>query len=223
MTLGLSVLASATAPPLDPTALEAHDQLLHELSNPIYQAAQPTLLQIIQKFLSDWFNSLNPSGVPGLSGLGSLGSLAIIVVVLAALVVAFLVFGVPRLNRRSRSVGSLFGDEDERDSEALRRAADAAAAAGDYATAIAEQFRSIARGLAERTILTTFPGTTAHGFAEQAANPFPASSADLRAAANAFDRVRYLGLPGTEQEWSAVRRLGDELRTAKPVLEGAPV
>ncbi len=149
-----------------------------------------------------------------------------IFVAVAVIVVGFLIFGVPRLNRRSSRLGSLFGEDDERDSVTLRRAADVAAASGDYATAIAEGFRAIARGLAERTIVTTFPGTTAHGFAQRAALSFPASSGALALCADAFDGVRYLGSAGSESDWLATRALETELQTARPVRDtefaGAP-
>ena len=95
----------------------------------------------------------------------------------AALVVAFLIFGVPRLNRRSRVAGVLFGEDDDRGSADMRRDAAAAASRGDYATAIAELFRALARGLAERTIVTVTPGTTARGFAGRA-DRFVAARAD---------------------------------------------
>jgi hypothetical protein len=212
------IIGSPSAPPLDPNSAEARQQLAHELAKAGYQSAKPTLIQLIEKALSDWFASIRPFGVAGVGD--SLG-LVIVILLIAALAVGFLIFGVPRLNRRARSVGSLFGDEDERDSVTLRRAAEAAAAAGDYATAIAEEFRAIARGLSERTVVVTFPGTTAHGFAERAALSFPASSAALRAAADSFDGVRYLSASGSEAEWLAVSALERALRAAKPILEGA--
>jgi hypothetical protein len=103
----------------------------------------------------------------------------------------------------------------------LRRAAERAAASGDFATAIAEAFRAIARGLSERTVLTTFPGTTADGFARQAAASFPESADALRAAADSFDGVRYLGAPGSDAEWLSIAALERELRSARPTLQGA--
>jgi hypothetical protein len=136
-------------------------------------------------------------------------------------VVGFILFGVPRLNRRSAVSGTLFGEHDVRDSAALRRAAEAAALAGDYATAIEEGFRSIARALAERGVVSTFPGTTAHGFAALAAGPFPAMAGTLEHAAGLFDGVRYLGAAGTGSDWIVVRDLERELSRARPRLDEA--
>ncbi len=53
------------------------------------------------------------------------------------------------------------------------RARPRAAEAGDFATAIAEMFRALARGLSERTIVMTSPGTTAHGFARRGRDGVP--------------------------------------------------
>jgi hypothetical protein len=216
----VSAPVSATAPPLDPTAQQARQQLLDELAKPGYAQARPTLWDDFITWLQKFLDGLQPKGNPAGGGL-DIAPAFIILILLAALVVAFLVFGVPRLNRRSKAVGALFGDDDERDSVTLRRAAERAAASGDFATAIAEAFRSIARGLSERSVLATFPGTTAHGFAQQAAASFPASGDGLRAAADSFDGVRYLDAPGTEEEWIAIADLERRLRSAKPLLEGA--
>jgi hypothetical protein len=221
MTIRLLVPADATAPPLDPSAQDARQQLVRELAKPEYQQARPSLIDIIEKWITDWLNSIQPANGTGFAQANLLPVLGIGALVVA-LIVAFLIFGLPRLNRRSRVVGALFGDEDERDSVTLRASAERAAAAGDYSTAIAEGFRSIARGLAERTVVTTFPGTTAHGFAETAAASFPASTAELRASADAFDGVRYLDSVGTQEQWLGIRDLERALRSARPVLEGVP-
>jgi hypothetical protein len=79
-------------------------------------------------------------------------------------------------------------------------------------------YRSIARGLAERTVLTTSPGTTAHDFATRAAAAFASSADDLKASAIAFDEVRYLGATGTRSQYDVVARLERALRTAKPAV-----
>jgi hypothetical protein len=218
------------APPLDPTAEHARQQLLQELSKSTYQSGRPTGTALLTNTLSGWFNQLIKwiDSLLGKGGLG-LGASTIVVVgivaviIIALLVVGFFIFGVPRLNRRGRTPGALFGEEDDRDSTALRRAAERAAASGDFTTAIEEGFRSIARGLAERVVVTTFPGTTAHGFAVEAAASFPQSRDDLASAANSFDSVRYLGHTGTETEWLAVSALERALRSSRPVFDGAIV
>lgn len=202
--------------PLDPTPDEARRLLVDELAKPEYTQAQPTWFDRLIGSIVDWFQSLtigNASGPPGL------GILIITVLIIAAIVVAFLVFGLPRLNRRSTVTGSLFGEDDERSAADIRAAAERAAAGGDHATAIAEMFRAIARGLAERTVLTVTPGTTAHDFASRAAAAFPASAGALVSAATAFDEVRYLGRDGSGEKYAALDALERELRASRPVLE----
>jgi hypothetical protein len=205
------------APPLDPSAQEARELLLRELSKPEYQTSKPNGVGQIIQAISDWWNSLQIGTVPG-AGFPLFGYLVIGAVIVIALVLAFLLFGLPRLNRRSGTTGSLFGDDDTRDSVALREAAQRAAAIGDYDTAIEEQFRSIARAMAERGITTTFPGTTATGFANKASASFTAFGTEFAAAAAAFDGVRYLGRRGTEGEWMQVSALDRDVRASRPVL-----
>jgi hypothetical protein len=213
---------SPDRPPLDPTAEHARAQLAHELAKPQYQAARPTWLDLLTAQLQKWFSSLFDHTGGGLPGGSALITIVIVVVIAAAIVVGFLVFGLPRINRRSDATGALFGVEDDRSADALRRAAEQAAAAADFATAIEEGFRAIARGLAERVAVTTFPGTTAHTFASQATQVFPEFRAELSSAADTFDQVRYLGSAGTEPEWLAVRGLDAAIRQAKPLLEPVP-
>ncbi|HEX4057314.1 MAG TPA: DUF4129 domain-containing protein [Galbitalea sp.] len=209
---------SPNSPPLDPTAEQARLQLLHELAKLGYQEAKPTWIDDVVNWVGGLFNSLfDHIGTP--AGGSSLIVVVIAVAVIAAAVIGFLVFGLPRINRRTSITGSLFGDDDDRNSGALREAALRAAAAGDFTTAIEELFRSIARGLAERTVVTTFPGTTAHGFAREAERPFPEFGADLRLAADSFDAVRYLGATGTEAQWIGIKTLEVELRSARPALD----
>lgn len=201
---------------MEPDAPEAQEWMIEELSKPEYQAAQPTLLDLIAEAVRDWLFSLlsGQVGAPPEVGLA-------IALVLAAVAVglAFLIFGVPRLGRRSTVIGALFGEDDARSAEQLRRAGESALSRGDYATAIAEFYRAIARGLAERTLVTTLPGTTAQGFAAAAAQPFPEHRERLVAAAGSFDEVRYLGHPGTAEQARQLRSLERELAAARPVLE----
>ncbi|HEV7741106.1 MAG TPA: DUF4129 domain-containing protein [Pseudolysinimonas sp.] len=206
--------------PVDPDAPEAQKWILDELSKQPYQAAKPTLLdqvaQQILRWLGDLIDWLSSAGDGGSGGAGSLGFLAILIPVAILVVLAFLIYGVPRLNRRSRVTGALFGDDERRDAAAMRRAAERAAASGDYSTAIAELFRALARGLAERTLVTTHPGTTAGEFARRAAGVFPDAREPLATAARDFDAVRYLDHEGTREQWDAMVALEARLRSARP-------
>lgn len=212
--------------PVDPDAPEARDWILDELSKQPYQAAKPNLLdqlaQQILNWLDDLFSWVASAGQGTQTGT-PVGLLAILIPVLVIVVLAFLIYGVPRLNRRSRVTGALFGEDDDRDAAAMRRDAERSAAAGDYATAIAELFRALARGLAERTLVTTYPGTTAHEFARRAGTVFPGSGPQLTAAAGDFDDVRYLGGAGTREQWEAMVELERRLRTARPAGADAAV
>lgn len=202
--------------PVDPDADQARQWLIEELAKPDYRAAQPTWFDRLSAAIGDWLRSLTFGGVDGPP---ELGALLIILAVVAALVIAFFVFGLPRLSRKSAVTGDLFGQNDDRDSAAIRAAAETAAAAGDYALAIAEMFRSTARGLAERTVVTTSPGTTAHDFALRAARSFPDHADALGTAAASFDGVRYLGRPGSRSEYDALAELERGLRAARPRLQ----
>ena len=202
--------------PVDPDAPEARRLLLEELEKAKYGVApepEPTWFDDWLRSVREWFSGL-------FDGVGNVDNpvwlVVLVIVIVAALVVAFLLFGVPRLNRRSKAGGELFAEDDERDAAALRDAAKRAAAVGDYALAIGELFRALARVLTERTLVITHPGTTAHGFARRATAVFPDAGGRLAKAADDFDGVRYLGHPGTVEQWEALVALERELRTATP-------
>ncbi len=206
--------------PVDPDAPEARDWLLDELSKQPYQEAKPTFIDLLAQQILNWFQGLI-DWLGGATGGGQrtdvpVWLLAILIPVALILVLAFLIYGLPRLNRRSSVSGALFGDDDVRDAVSLRRAAERAAAAGDYSTAIVELFRSIARGLGERTRVSTFPGTTSREFARRAAIAFPGEAGPLATAALDFDGVRYLEQTGTVEQWDAMVALERRLRTARP-------
>jgi hypothetical protein len=206
--------------PVEPDAAEAREWLLRELANPEYEAAKPTWFDRLSGAVVDWFSSLSFSGG---NAPPALGVVLVLVLVLAAIAVAFLVFGLPRLRRRSAITGSLFGKSDDRSSEQLRAAAEARAADGDYAAATAEMFRAIARGLAERSIVTTTPGTTAHDFAARAGVAFVGLAPALATSATLFDEVRYLGRPGSLPGYTTVADLERTLRSTTPTLLPEPV
>jgi hypothetical protein len=200
--------------PVDPDAGEARRWIIEELSKPPYQAAQPSWFDRLSSAVWNWLTSLHF----GEGGASWPVILIIVVVVAAAVVAAFLIFGAPRFNRRSTADGALFGREDDRNAAALRASASAAAAGGDWTLAIEELFRAIARGLAERALVITSPGTTARDFAVRAGSTFPMLATGLTAAARAFDEVRYLGRPGSEHAYLDILELERALRAARPEI-----
>lgn len=167
----------------------------------------------------EWLRSLFGEGPPGPGQVadtgGTVGIVIAVVLIAAALIVAFLIFGLPRLRRRSRVTGDLFGEDDDRSAAQLRGAAQTAADAGDYTTAVIESFRSLARDLAERALVPTFPGTTAREFARRVAESFPGTAERLDEAAAVFDDLRYLGGVGTAEQWRRMSALERELRSAR--------
>lgn len=204
--------------PVDPDAPDAQEWLIEELTKPEYQAAQPTLFDRISRAIFEWIFDLFDGGGQ-LEGPPTLMLAILLVLVVGAIVLAILVFGVPRRGKRSAVTGSIFGDEDDRSAARMRQDAERAAADGDYSTAIAELFRSIARGLAEREVLTTFPGTTATDFARRSGRVFPAQAERLVAAAEDFDGVRYLDRVGTPEQYATMAALERDLRNARAALE----
>jgi hypothetical protein len=202
--------------PVDPDAPEARELLLGELGKPEYEAARPNWFDVAAQAVWDWITSLFDGGFSG----PPVVTLVILGVLLTVgIVLAFVLFGAPRLNRRSAALGGVFGSTDVRDTAELRRAAEAAAARGDWTLGIQEMFRAMARGLAERAVLTASPGTTAHDLAERAGAQFPVFADRLRDAARVFDEVRYLGVDGTADRFQSVASLERELRAARPALE----
>lgn len=203
--------------PVDPDGDQARQWIIDELSKPEYQAAKPTWWDLLIKSFWDWFTSLDLTG----GGALQLPLLtALILIIAGAIIAAFIIFGRPRRNRRSAIIGSLFGQDEDRDAAALRRAASVAAGERNWTLAIEELFRALARMLAERVLVTTDPGTTAYGFAARAGAVFPDSAAQLGEGADAFDAVRYLGLEGTEPAYDSLVALERTLRTAQPDSTG---
>lgn len=200
--------------PVDPDADQAREWIIRELSKPPYRAAEPTWFDQLASAFWDWLSSLEfgSTGAPGLIWA------LIAVLVIGSLVAVYFLFGAPRRNRRASVTGVLFGADDQRDSAALRRSAADAAASDDFELAIEELFRAIARGLTERSVVDTFPGTTASAFAASAAQHFARVRDALSTSARDFDDVRYLGRPGTESSYRRMLELDSTLQASTPDL-----
>jgi hypothetical protein len=215
--------------PVDPDDEQARRWLEEELGRGDAEYQPPEVPGWWQDFIN-WIRSLfEGSGgaeapTPGFQTGQTVGIVILIVLLVAMLVVAFAIFGVPRLRKRSKVTGDLFGEDDDRSALQLRTAAQQAADAGDYTQAVIELFRSLARDLAERGIVLTFPGTTARDFARRTGLVFPPAAERLEAAAVVFDDLRYLGGVGTREQWRRMSVLDAELRAARrPRVRAADV
>ncbi len=196
----------------DPARLRA----IEELRDPGYAAARPGVVQQVMEWLgqriSDLLDAL--SGVPG----GPLGLLLVIGLVIVLAVVVRLQVG--KVGRTARSAGEVFTGRRQTADE-YRRAAEEAAARGQFADAVRERFRALVRGLEERALLDVRSGRTADEAVAEAGKLLPDLAADLTAAARLFDDVHYGGRPGTEAGYQALTDLDERVRRTRPVLASA--
>ncbi|GGA65061.1 membrane protein [Pseudoclavibacter endophyticus] len=215
----MNPLVLAAQVPLDPEADEASEWLRQELAKQEYLSAQPSLWDRAIAAFWEWVNSLF-GNVPG-APIDPTGILVALVVVVLGIVLAILV-GRPVLARRSAATSDrhVFLDDDARSAAELRAASEAAAERGDWALAVTERYRALARELGDRTLIAVRPGSTAHDVARRAAVPFPDEADALASAARDFDDVRYLDRAGTEAAWHRTRELDTRLATARPAAIG---
>ena len=211
---------TADVPPLTPDEDEARRWAEQELSEPVYDIAEPTPFDRLARAIADFFAWLFNPDVSG--GWGSTFAVVIAGVVVVVIVAAFLIWGMPRINRRAAPRrDALFGEAEHRSAAELRAAAAERARAGDWDAAIVLRFRAMARGCLERGVVDPPPGATVHGFARAAAGAFPALASRLETAASAFDDVRYLRRPGTAELYDLVSSVDDEVSAARPALAEA--
>jgi hypothetical protein len=212
----LAARAIATGPPLTPDGDEARQLAEQELADPVYQAAEPTLIDRIARAIAEFFEQLFSTELDGgwASGFALVAGIVLVVLIVAA----FIVWGVPRAQRSApAAVGGLFDQDETRSAAQLRAAAASHADRGEWDAAIILRFRALARGTIERGAVDTPPGATVHTFARTAAAAFPASAVDLERAAAAFDDVRYLRLPGSAELYRMVADVDDRVAASRPV------
>ena len=203
--------ALAADVPATPSADEARVAASHELAKPTYQP-RDGLAGAVLAWLRD---HLDPGGlVPGapswlsvlIVGLAVCGLLALVLLMLTRLSGA----------RTSRIPSHSLFDGDDRDADALRAAAEDAAARSDWSTAVVERYRAIIRSLDERGLIEDHPGLTAHEAAVAASAALGSLGAELVAAARVFDCVRYGDLLPTAQQDASMRELADRVTATTP-------
>jgi hypothetical protein len=202
--------------PVDIDRDPARVQAAQELTDPGYRAAEPSLLERLAHWLGEVFDKLlnSLSGVPG----GPLGVLLVLVLLIVLVVVVRLRVG--KVGRAGQAAKQVFAGR-RRSADEYRRAAEEAAAQGQFADAVRERFRALVRGLEERALLDSRSGRTADEAAAEAGALLPNLAADLTAGARLFDDVHYGGRPGTEDGYRALTDLDNRVRRERPALVGA--
>lgn len=198
--------------PVDPDRGTAQQWVRDELADPVYDAAEPGLLERAAGWLWDRLGGIEVPEGPG-SGIG----LAVLVLLaLVAVAVVVRVVGPGRRAARLHGPG-VFADA-VLTAEEHRRTADAHAAAGEWDLAVRERFRAVVRSLEERTLLDPRPGRTADEASSEAGAALPAVGDDLARGARVFDDVVYGGRPGTARHDDQLRALDTAVAGARPVL-----
>jgi hypothetical protein len=193
---------------------EAAQLAREELAKQVYRDAGPGLVERLVRWLLEQAGRLL-DGAAGVSPGGYAGLVVVLLLVAAAVVAGRLKIG--PLGRRSSREEALFVGR-TRTAAQHRAAADAHAAAGEWAEAVRERLRAVVRSLEERAVLDERPGRTADEAAAEAGRALPSCAAGLRAAAVLFDEVWYGGRPAGPESYAALRDLDAQVQATRPDL-----
>jgi hypothetical protein len=208
--------------PVEPDRDTARSWAVQELSGREYQAARPSLLTRLMSWVAEQLSKLPVPHTPG----SRFGLLVVVLVAVAAVLYAVQRSG--GLRRQTRvAAESVFGDRALTAAD-HRAAAETAERGQDWATAVVERFRAVARELEEHAVLVPQPGRTADEVAVDAGTWLPELADRLRRAARLFDDVRYGDRPVSADAAGTLRDLDGAVRRAKPVagavaVTGGPV
>jgi hypothetical protein len=195
--------------PVTPDADTAQRWLVEELARPEY-AVRESLLQRLWEWFQGLFGDI--SGVDTPPWYVIAGAAVIVAIVL---LIARWVTGPIRLRGAGRKKGAVIDHDDTRSASTIRASADAAAARGDWAVAVAERFRAIIRSLEERAILDERPGYTAQEAADAISQRLPAHIAGVHRAALLFDGVVYGHQTASQGDDAGLRELDHHLSAAR--------
>ncbi|TYB49886.1 DUF4129 domain-containing protein [Actinomadura chibensis] len=195
---------------------EAREMARRELEKQVYQRDKPSWLERVWDDFAEWLQHLfTQSPGPDSRGSGA-GWVSIAVIVAIVLVVVALGLWLMKGRRNPRSRTDPLLDDVPSRAVDHRAAAEGHAASGQWAEAIRERLRAIARDLEERAVLAARPGRTADELAAEAGEAVPALADDLRAAVLVFDDVWYGDRPATAEGYARVKDVDERLRAAKP-------
>jgi hypothetical protein len=210
------VVAGQDPPPV--TGEQGRELARRELEKQVYHRNDPSAIDRFLQRLREWLDSLNHTAhdPQGAASHGSGGGILGLVLILAAiLAIAALGLWWMRRHRNARSAREALLQKPSSAAE-HRTAAERLAAEGRWAEAIRERLRGIARDLEERAILEPRPGRTADELAAEAAPALPEHAAGLVQGVRIFDDVWYGGRPGTQEGYTFLTSLEEQVRRAKP-------
>lgn len=214
MTRMHTLLDSAALDPVNRD--EAREMARRELEKQVYQRDKPSWLERHWDDFAEWLQDLfNRSPAPDSQGSGG-GWTSIVIIIVVLLIAVALVAWLMRGRRNVRSRNDPLLEDPTSTAVDHRDAAERHAAAGQWAEAIRERLRAIARDLEERAVLAARPGRTADELAQEAGEALPELADDLRGAVRIFDDVWYGDRPGTAEKYAQVTSVDEKLRAAKP-------
>jgi hypothetical protein len=190
-----------------------------ELAKQVYREAGPGLVERVLRWLYDRAVGVL-DGAAGVSPGGWAGVVVVVLLLVAAVVAVRLRVG--PLGRREAAEQDLFVGR-PRTAQEHRAAADAHAAAGEWAEAVRERLRAVVRALEERTVLEPRPGRTADEAAQAAGLALPACADALRSGARLFDDIWYGGRPAGPDSDATMRDLDRAVSAARPARAPTPV
>ncbi|GAB2682339.1 DUF4129 domain-containing protein [Thalassiella azotivora] len=193
---------------VQPDADTAREWAREELTDPVYEAAEPGLLAQLLAWVWDALTGLEASG-PQAAGV------AVLLAVLAVLVLV-VVRGTGSWRPGARRVDSPLDGPRAGTAAQHRARALAARDAGRFDEAVREWFRALARQADERALLTPRPGRTADEVAVELGRELPALADRLRGAAGLFDAVVYGSRPATAEDAEGLRLLDQDVTGSRP-------
>ncbi len=202
------MIASA---PVELARDEAARLASEELAKQVYRDAGPGLVPRVVGWLIERAARLFDD-VAGVSPGGYAGIAVVLLLVVVAVVAVRLKVG--PLGRGDAREQALFSGR-PRSAAEHRAAADAHAAAGEWADAVRERLRAVVRALEERAVLDERPGRTADEAAAEAGVALPEVAAALRRAARLFDDVWYGGRPAGPESDAELRAVDEQVRAAR--------
>lgn len=200
--------AVGPGPGLTPGAQEAREWAIRELSDRVYTQNQPGLFT---RALSWLLRHLQELHLP--QGPGAHTGLALLIVALVLVIAAVWWRSGPIRRSSAGAARTVLGDTHLSATEHRARA-DLAAARSDWAEAVRERFRAVARTLEEQNVLEAMPGRTADELAVAAGHALPEAAAALAEGAQAFDDVCYGGRTATADHDARLRALDRLVRQA---------